>query len=101
MPETAVTGTAAPTMVKPRGKKKRKIVKRIISLIVVLAILAGGGFALYRFLNTGNNNIGTIFSQPAYIGSIQSKVSGSGNARASQSAAITLTQSGTVEEVFV
>ncbi|MDD6159742.1 MAG: HlyD family efflux transporter periplasmic adaptor subunit, partial [Oscillospiraceae bacterium] len=46
-------------------------------------------------------NIGTIFSQPAYIGSIQSKVSGSGNARASQSAAITLTQSGTVEEVFV
>lgn len=101
MPETAATGTAAPTMVKPRGKKKRKIVKRIISLIVVLAILAGGGFALYRFLNTGNNNIGTIFSQPAYIGSIQSKVSGSGNARASQSAAITLTQSGTVEEVFV
>ena len=38
---------------------------------------------------------------PAEIGSIQSTVSGSGNAKAKESAAITLSEGGTVRELFV
>ena len=44
---------------------------------------------------------GDIYSQPAYIGSIQSTVQGSGNAKAKESAAITLTEGGIVREVHV
>ena len=42
-----------------------------------------------------------IQTQPAQISSIQSMVQGSGNAKAKDTAAITLTQGGTVQEVFV
>ena len=65
------------------------------------AIFGGGGFALYRFLTDDDSELGEIYSQPAEIGTIQSKVSGRGSARAKESAAITLTQSGVVQEVFV
>ena len=87
--------------VKKKSAQKKKIVKRLVALGVAAAILGGGGFGLYRFLNSGSEDQGEIFAQPAYIGSIQSKVSGSGTAKAKESAAITLTQSGTVQEVFV
>ena len=83
-----------------RKKNKKKIFKRIIALLVVAALIAGIAIGLWIFLR-GDEKVGEIYTQTAYIGSIQSKVSGSGSARASQSAAITLTQSGTVEEVFV
>ena len=62
------------------------------------AILGGGGFALYRFLTATDEEVGEIFPATAMIGTIQSKVSGRGTARAKESAAITLTQSGIVEE---
>lgn len=87
--------------VKKKSAQKKKMAKRLVALGVAAAILGGGGFGLYRFLNSGGENQGEIFAQPAYIGSIQSKVSGSGTAKAKESAAITLTQSGTVQEVFV
>ena len=90
------------TPVKPRKKKKKKkILRRLIAWSVTLAILAGGGYALYRFLNSGNNQVSEIYASPAYIGTIQSKVSGSGVARSKESAAITLSQSGVVQEVLV
>lgn len=66
------------------------MVKNLIILAVVLALLAAGGFALYRFLFSTGGEEGEIFSQPAFLGSIQSKVSGSGTAKAKETAAITL-----------
>ena len=86
---------------KPVGKGRQKMVKRLIALGVAAAIFGGGGFALYRFLTSTDGELGEIYSQEARIGTIQSKVSGRGSARAKESAAITLTQSGVVQEVFV
>ncbi len=97
----AAAATPKPPAKKPAGKGKKKIVKRLIALGVAAAILGGGGFALYRFLTATDSELGEIYAQPAEIGTIQSKVSGRGSARAKESAAITLTQSGTVQEVFV
>ena len=68
--------------VKKKSAQKKKMAKRLVALGVAAAILGGGGFGLYRFLNSGGANQGEIFAQPAYIGSIQSKVSGSGTAKA-------------------
>ena len=103
-PQTTETAPA-PAQTTPRppvkpngGRKKKKMVKNLIILAVVLALLAAGGFALYRFLFSTGGEEGEIFAQPAFLGSIQSKVSGSGTAKAKESAAITLTQSGTVQE---
>lgn len=96
---TPVQEPQKPTPVKSRRNKK-KTVKAIVLAITAAALLAGG-VALYRFLTDSDSEQGEIFSQPAAIGSIQSTVSGSGTAKAKESAAITLTQSGTVQEVFV
>ncbi|MGI5963482.1 MAG: efflux RND transporter periplasmic adaptor subunit [Lawsonibacter sp.] len=95
------TSAPAPASMKKRGPGKKKMVKRFVALGVAAAVLGGGGFALYKFLNTSNLEEGEIFSQPATIGTIQSKVSGSGTAKAKESAAITLTQGGTVQEVLI
>ena len=96
-----VTPVPPPKPKKPAGKGRQKIVKRLIALGVAAAIFGGGGFALYRFLTDDDSELGEIYPQPAEIGTIQSKVSGRGSARAKESAAITLTQSGVVQEVFV
>ena len=94
-PQTTETAPA-PAQTTPRppvkpngGRKKKKMVKNLIILAVVLALLAAGGFALYRFLFSTGGEEGEIFSQPAFLGSIQSKVSGSGTAKAKETAAIT------------
>ena len=105
MPELNTTQTApvqgaAPAR-KSAGPNKKKMMKRLIALGVAAAFLIGGGVALKSFLNSGGEETGEIFSQPAMLGTIQSKVSGSGTAKAKESAAITLTQGGTVQEVFV
>ena len=85
-----------------KRKRKKKYFKRILSLALVLAILAGGGYALWYFvLKPEPVEQGEIYSMPATIGSIQSTVEGSGNARAKESAAITLTEGGVVREVYV
>ena len=101
MPEVMNTPVSAPAPVpkKPNQRKKKTGLKIIVTLCI-LAILGVGGVFLYRFLNESEET-SEIYSQMAAIGSIQSKVSGSGNAKARESAAITLTQSGTVQEVFV
>ena len=97
--ETA--GPPKPPAKRPAGKGRRKIIKRLIALGVAAVIFGGGGFALYRFLTATDEEEGEIFPATAEIGTIQSKASGRGTARAKESAAITLTQSGTVQEVFV
>lgn len=101
MPEVMNTPVSAPAPVpkKPNQRKKKTGLKIIVTLCVLAALGAGGVF-LFRFLNESEET-SEIYSQMAAIGSIQSKVSGSGNAKAKESAAITLTQSGTVQEVFV
>lgn len=90
-----------PPAKKPAGKGRQKMVKRLIALGVAAAVLGGGGFALYRFLTATDDQLGEIFPATASIGTIQSKVSGQGSARAKEQAAITLTQSGVVQEVYV
>ena len=92
---------AAPKTPVRRKKNKRKIFRRIVALLIVAAILGGGGYALYKFLNTSDEELGEIYALPAEIGSITSSASGSGSARAKETAAITLTAGGTVKEVFV
>ena len=104
-PVTEAPAPAAPTA-RPSGtsnqkKKQRKKVRNTIIALVVLAVLAVGGFFLYRFLTAKEAVNSQIQTQPAQISSIQSMVQGSGNAKAKESAAITLTQGGTVQEVFV
>ena len=99
--EAAPPAPPTPPVKKPAGKGRQKLVKRLIALGVAAAIFGGGGFALYRFLTATDEEVGDIFPASAQIGTIQSKVSGRGTARAKEQAAITLTQSGTVQEVFV
>ena len=99
--EAAPPAPPKPPVKRPVGKGRRKIIKRLIALGVAAVIFGGGGFALYRFLTATDDTVGEIFPATAQIGTIQSKVSGQGSARAKEQAAITLTQSGTVQEVFV
>lgn len=104
-PVTEALAPAAPPA-RPSGtsnqkKKQRKKVRNTIIALVVLAVLAVGGFFLYRFLTEKEAVNSQIQTQPAQISSIQSMVQGSGNAKAKDTAAITLTQGGTVQEVFV
>ncbi|MDY5338627.1 MAG: HlyD family efflux transporter periplasmic adaptor subunit [Intestinimonas sp.] len=104
-PVTEAPAPAAPPA-RPSGtsnqkKKQRKKVRNTIIALVVLAVLAVGGFFLYRFLTAKEAVNSQIHTQPAQISSIQSMVQGSGNAKAKDTAAITLTQGGTVQEVFV
>ena len=85
---------------KPMHPKKKKALRTAAVLAVTAAVLGLGGYGFYHFLS-GNDQVSEIYSQPAYIGSIQSKVSGSGTAMAKENAAITLSQGGTVQEVYV
>ena len=71
---------------KKKGAQKKKMAKRLIALAVAAAVCLGGGFALHRFLNSGSGDLGEIYAQPASIGSIQSTVSGSGTAKAKETA---------------
>ena len=100
-PVEALSAPPKPAAKKPAGKGRKKLIKRLIALGVAAAVLGGGGFALYHFLTDTDDEMGEIFPATASIGTIQSKVSGQGTARAKEQAAITLTQSGTVQEVFV
>ena len=99
--EAAPPAPPKPPVKRPVGKGRRKIIKRLIALGVAAVIFGGGGFALYRFLTATDDTVGEIFPATAQIGTIQSKVSGQGSARAKEQAAITLTQSGVVQEVYV
>ena len=85
----------------PAKKRNPRKTRNMIIALVVVAALAVGGVFLYRFLNEQKKVNSEIQTSPVSFGSIQSKVTGSGNAMAKESAAITLTAGGTVEEVFV
>lgn len=83
-----------------KKRKAKKKVKRIIALVVALALLAGGGFALWYFVFRDTVEQGELLTEPVQYGVIQNKAEGSGNAVAKDMAAITCPV-GTVQEVFV
>ncbi|MBE6898867.1 MAG: HlyD family efflux transporter periplasmic adaptor subunit, partial [Ruminococcaceae bacterium] len=96
-----VTAQAAPAAPKKAmHPKKKKFLKTGIIAAVIAGVIGAGGYGFYNFLY-GEEDTSSVFSEFAYVGSIQSKVSGSGTAMAKESTAITLSQGGTVQEVYV
>ena len=102
------TAPAAPPVASPppqkapvKKRKRKKTVRNVVIALVVLAAVAVGIFFLYHFLTKKDAVNSEIQAVPADFSSIQSRVQGSGNARAKESAAISLTQGGVVQEVLV
>ena len=84
-----------------KKRRKKKTAKRIIVTIIVLAILGGIVFGMYSLFKEPEEPEKEIMPGFVYRGSIQSMVTGSGSAKPTDSTTITLTASGTVQEVFV
>lgn len=84
-----------------KSVKRKKLIKKCLIIAIVLLLVAGAVFALFRFLTGQKESASTIQSHFVSVGSIESRVTGSGNAGAKETAAITLTASGTVQEVLV
>ena len=101
-PAPPAGGPPTPNVPKPAAKKRKakKKVRRIIALVLVLALLAGGGWALWYFLFRNTVEQGELWTEPVQLGTIQNKAEGSGNAVASEMTAITC-PIGTVLEVYV
>lgn len=81
-------------------RKRKKMIKRIVSIAVVLAVVGGiwyGIASLFREEEVERE----ILTDIVYRGSIQSMVTGSGLTRAKDASTITLGASGTVLDVFV
>lgn len=100
MSEVITTQAAPAAPKKAMHPKKKKFLKTGIIAAVIAGVIGAGGYGFYNFLY-GGEDTSEVFSEFAYIGSIQSKVSGSGTAMAKESTAITLSQGGTVQEVYV
>lgn len=83
-------------------QKRRKLIRRCITLVVVAAIAAGGWYLLKKFVFKDDaDTVGEPMTQMVSRGSIQSTVTGMGNARAKNSAVITPDAGYTVLELFV
>lgn len=92
-----------PVQTPKKKKKKSKVVKNIIIAIVVIALIAAAAFAVWYFVfrEKPKEGLGEPIYDTARIGSIVSNVSGYGTANAKDSATITLSQGGIVDQVFV
>ena len=106
MPDATLTQPSnaappAPPAGKPRKPASKKQGRTVVIASVTAAALAVGGYFLYRFLTKNDSAGAEMQTVVADYGSIQSKASGSGNAKAKENAAITLSAGGTVREVFV
>ena len=101
VPQPAPAAPPVPGSDRPKKPLNKRKLRNGIIAVAVVAALGVGGFALYRFLTQQDQADSEIQTQPVQYGSIQSTVTGSGNAKAKESAAITLTAGGTVQEVFV
>ena len=84
-----------------KKKQNRRKIRNAIIAVVVIGALGVGGYFLYGFLNKTEEVDTELQTTEVNMGSITSSVQGSGSARAKESAAITLTQSGTVQQLYV
>lgn len=103
VPTTTPPPLLPPSPGKPASKRKgpgKRTRSMIIGGLSLLAVGAGV-FFLVRFLTSQRTLNTNIYAVPADYGSIVSTVQGSGMAKAKETAAITLSQGGTVQEVFV
>ena len=108
-PEVTATQTATPPVAPPKppapkqnGRKghAKKIRNRILG-VITLALVIVGGYFLFQFLTAQDEIDSQLFPGAATIGTIESRAQGNGMARAKETAAITLSQGGTVQKVFV
>jgi len=81
---------------------KSKALKRVIISTVIVAILAGAGFGIYRFVQGRKNQNQTIAQRTARVtrGDITVSVTGSGPIESAQSVDLTSTVSSTITNVF-
>ena len=99
-PETPAAPPRPPVK-KPAGKGRQKMIKRVIALVLLLAIVLGAGFGMWYLVFREDTSAGTPLTDVAMLNTIQSVVQGYGNAVPKESAAITLNAAGTVQEVYV
>ena len=99
-PETPAAPPKPPVK-KPAGKGRQKMIKRVIALVLLLAIVLGAGFGMWYLVFREDTSAGTPLTDVAMLNTIQSVVQGYGNAVPKESAAITLNAAGTVQEVYV
>lgn len=85
----------------PVKKRGMRAPKNLIILGVVVLLAAVGLFFLVRFLTHKDAVNAQMQTAVADFGSITSTAAGQGNAKAKETAAITLSAGGTVQEVFV
>ena len=101
-PQTQVqTAPPGPPPRRPAKAGKKKIIKRLVALGVTLALVAGIGFGVWYLVFRDTSTVGKPLTSVAQIGTIQSTVQGYGSAVPKESASITLSAAGTVQEVFV
>jgi multidrug efflux pump subunit AcrA (membrane-fusion protein) len=99
-PETPAAPPRPPVK-KPAGKGRQKMIKRVIALVLLLAIVLGAGFGMWYLVFREDTSAGTPLTDVAMLNTIQSVVQGYDNAVPKESAAITLNAAGTVQEVYV
>ena len=101
VPQAPVGGRKGPATHEQK-QKRRKLIRCCITLAVVAAVAAGGWYLLKKFVFKDDaDTVGEPMTQTVMRGSIQSTVTGMGNARAKNSAVITPDAGYTVLELFV
>ena len=84
----------------PKKKKNPKLRKRIILSVIALVVVGAIVFGMVKLMTADDGSV-TINDAMVQLGSITSKVEGSGTAKAKSQETITITTSGTVLDVYV
>ena len=96
-PQPAPTAEGQPPKKGMSRKQRRKLVRRIVAAVVVLALAAAG----LKFLGCKGSAEAQVVTDFVSYGAITSTVEGSGITKAKNSETITLTTAGTVQDVMV
>ena len=102
-PSAAPAAPQPPQKAPEKKKKKKKVAKNVVVAIIVVALIAAAAWAIWYFVfrEKPKEGLGEPIYDTAMMGSIVSNVSGYGTANAKDSATITLSQGGVVDQVFV
>lgn len=102
-PSAAPVAPQPPQKAPEKKKKKKKVAKNVVVAIIVVALIAAAAWAIWYFVfrEKPKEGLGEPIYDTAMMGSIVSNVSGYGTANAKDSATITLSQGGVVDQVFV